>query len=145
MMKTTLHIALFILAGTALVAWLPEQQDQRSRGERIYTSYCLRCHGRDGRGLDGMKNIRERSVVQGPTSVLVQTIAFGASGRDPIRATGVRPTMPAFPYDDQALADVAVYTSHMMAGKTIALSVRDVQEMKQAYRDSVLRALSQRQ
>jgi len=114
---------------------------QRTRGERVYISYCRRCHGGDGRGIDGYRNIRDRQVLRGDSALIVTTIAFGATGIDPAKASGIRATMPAFPFKDQDLADVASYVVYMMAGRTLQLSDTDVRAIKDAYQNEALRRI----
>jgi len=138
MMKALLFSTLLLCTASVVHAVVPEQRDQLLRGARVYTSYCKRCHGVDGRGIDGYRNIRDRQVLRGDSSMLVTTVAFGATGIDPTKPTGIRATMPAFPFRDQDLADVASYVAHMMAGRTLELTAEDVRAIKTAYQDAAL-------
>lgn len=141
MMKALLFSILLLCTTELVQAVAPNAGDQHRRGSRVYISYCRRCHGADGRGIDGYRNIRDREVLRGDSNALVVTIAFGATGRDPAKATGIRATMPAFPFRDQDLADVASYVAYMMAGRTLQLSTTDVRAIKDAYQDEALRRM----
>lgn len=140
-MNTLLTSILFVVLTCAVSATDAEQRSQQQRGERVYISYCRRCHGSDGRGIEGYRNIRDRRVLRGDSAALVTTIAFGATGIDPAKATGIRATMPAFPFRDQDLADVASYVASMMAGRTLALTAADVRKIKEAYQNETLRRI----
>lgn len=141
MMKALLTSILFVGLTCAVSATDADQRSQQQRGERVYISYCRRCHGADGHGIEGYRNIRERGVLRGDSATLVTTIAFGATGIDPAKPSGIRATMPAFPFRDQDLADVASYVAAMMAGRTLTLTTADVRTIKEAYQNEALRRI----
>lgn len=113
------------------------------RGEEIFRSYCARCHGDDGRGVDGYRSIRDREIWKKPLHHGVATMVYGAVGTDPVEANGVRRTMPPIPYSDQDVAAVLMYTYKTFGGRTLTITSTDVQREKKAYRDRLLKRLQQ--
>jgi mono/diheme cytochrome c family protein len=125
---------------TSVVAFAAQSTQ---RGEEIFRSYCARCHGDDGRGVDGYRSIRDREIWKKPLQQGVATMVYGAVGSDPVEPNGVRRTMPPIPYYDQDVAAVLMYTYKTFAGRTMTITSADVQREKQAYRTQLLKRLQQ--
>jgi len=143
----TTGIVLFVVA-LSVVAW---QQDARTtassptmRGSEIFASYCSRCHGSDGYGVDGRANLRKRTHIWSahPDSVL-RVLVFGAAASDDYQGA-TRGAMPPMPYNDKDIASTAMYLLETFGTRTVALSAADVDRIRKEYRKATLQRLREK-
>jgi len=115
------YAALCIIA--MLLPSLAWTQGQAERGQAIYTQYCTRCHGADGRGGPMVtmlpvrpRNLADRAYMQTRTAEqLFEVIKQGGN------AQGLSPTMPGFgkQISDAQVRDTVAYI-RTLAGPTSA-------------------------
>lgn len=133
-MRRALLVLAVALAGVGLLtgglAWLlndPRPQPGASRGERLYVSFCVGCHGVDGRGSwrAALFLIRPGDLTAGtaqPERYVFDLIKHGG-------ASIGRPGMPAFgaQLSDEEIRELVVYVRSLPARRTSepARSTRD--------------------
>jgi mono/diheme cytochrome c family protein len=106
-----------------------------NRGATLYTTYCLHCHGADGRGaapylapLAGNPNLLEKD-----SSSLVNVVLNG-SGQLVIDGVPAPYPMPSYRtvLNDQEIADVLTFTRHSWSNNAGPVAVSAVQKMRDA-------------
>jgi mono/diheme cytochrome c family protein len=104
-----------------------------NRGAILYTTYCLHCHGADGRGaapylapLAGNPNLLEKDA-----SSLVNVVLNG-SGQLVIDGMPAPYPMPAYRtvLNDQEIADVLTFTRQSWSNNQGPVAVTDVRKMR---------------
>jgi mono/diheme cytochrome c family protein len=104
-------------------------------GARVYTAYCMHCHGADGRGfapmlapLAGNPNVLEKD----PSSLINVTL----NGTDDLVLNGVPAPYPMPRYspvlNDQQVADVLTFIRGAWNNNTPAVQAEDVAKMRKA-------------
>jgi mono/diheme cytochrome c family protein len=106
-----------------------------NRGATLYTTYCLHCHGADGRGvapylapLAGNPNLLEKDA-----SSLVNVVLNG-SGQLVIDGVPAPYPMPAYrtQMNDQEIADLLSFVRQSWSNNQGPVAATDVQKMRQA-------------
>jgi mono/diheme cytochrome c family protein len=111
-----------------------------AQGERLYRSYCQRCHGANG---EGSFNISRSSLWSKQPTDLVKIIAFGARG--PSSPTkGFHRAMPPAPYNDEQIAHVAMYVMQTIGRRDVVVSVEEVRRTRRQHLDSIQRKIKSR-
>jgi cytochrome c oxidase cbb3-type subunit 3 len=91
----------------------PEYEEARAMGKRLFLTYCMQCHGSDGRGARGFPNLADDDWLWGGSAE--QITASIAQGRNAV--------MPAHAHlGDEAIDNVTTYV--------MSLSGRDVDAAK---------------
>lgn len=107
----------------------------RSRGAVLYTTYCLHCHGADGKGaapylapLAGNPNLLEKEATS-----LVNVVLNGSL---PLIIDGLPAPYPMPAYrtvlSDQEVADVVTFTRQSWSNNRGPVTASDVQKMRSA-------------
>lgn len=133
-------VALGIGTAAAVVAMCPTRPDATlQRGAEVYKEYCVRCHGNDGRGVDGVRRINDRQLWNGPVDSVIVTLAYGAKARhDVADKNGRRLTMPPIPYGDADIAAVTSYLYETFKGRRVDVDANDVRAAKDRHRSTLL-------
>jgi mono/diheme cytochrome c family protein len=106
-----------------------------NRGATLYTTYCLHCHGADGRGvapylapLAGNPNLLEKD----PSSLV--NVVLNGSGQLVIDGVPAPYPMPSYRavLNDQDIADVLTFTRHSWSNNREPVAASDVQKMRKA-------------
>ena len=104
-----------------------------NRGATLYTTYCLHCHGADGRGvapylapLAGNPNLLEKD----PSSLV--NVVLNGSGQLVIDGVPAPYPMPSYRtvLNDQDIADVLTFTRHSWSNHQEPVAASDVQKMR---------------
>lgn len=89
-----------------------------SAGESVFTTYCVACHGADGRGMVGAPNLVDEETLWGnELAAMAYVIKYGIrSGHEKARFS----QMPAYGldknpygYEEQMLSDLTYYVGHL--------------------------------
>jgi mono/diheme cytochrome c family protein len=136
LMRRPASIVAGICAAATIMAMRPQPTPAViDRGAAVYREYCVRCHGTDGGGVDGMRSIRDRHLWRGPVDSVIVTLAFGAAARnDAPDAAGRRLAMPPIPYNDADVAAVTTYLFQAFKGRGVTVDANTVRAVKERYR-----------
>lgn len=139
---------MLFVAALGSIAWQDDADaattPSSKRGSEIFASYCSRCHGPDGNGVNGRADLRKRTTIWGahPDKVLTVLI-FGAAASDDHQGQ-IRGAMPPMPYNDADIASTATYLLHTFGGRLINISEADVERVRAAHRKATLQRLRQK-
>jgi len=103
-----------------------------SRGQIVYTKFCLTCHQVDGSGVPNMNPplIRTKWTL-GSKTVLIQQVLKGSSGKVEIDGDTFSNTMPPLKtLTDQQIADVLTYVRNSFGNKASAVTVAEVKAIR---------------
>lgn len=131
-------IALCIGIGITVLSLRPQPAPRTvmmERGATVFRQYCVRCHGVDGGGRDGVRSIKDRPIWTGPVDSVLITLAYGAAARnDAPDASGRRLAMPPIPYADEDIAAVAMYGYATFKGRRVTVDAAAVRAAKDRHR-----------
>ncbi|HRK04836.1 MAG TPA: cytochrome c [Chlorobiota bacterium] len=121
-----------VVAAVAVVTGfvMSPNNDSLNRGQTVYDEYCLRCHGAEGAGGDGLVTVQGRAVLKDDPQKLISTLLYGASGSVDRHGTAARASMPPIPYNDKDVAAVATFVLQRIAGRSIVIREEDVSRVR---------------
>ena len=128
-------VAVYVLRGLIAVTFIAllstgcqeEMHSSEERGMVLFTQYCVRCHGAEGKGIDANPNISISPLMKGDPDSLIRTLAFGMTGKRDGNHMGRR-SMPPVPYDAAGIAAIATYVRQEFGGMTDTVSVYQVEK-----------------
>lgn len=103
-----------------------------TRGQSVYTKYCLTCHQVDGSGVPNMNPpLIKTKWTLGSKTVLIQQVLKGSSGKVEIDGDTFSNTMPPLKtLTDQQIADVLTYVRNSFGNKASAVGVAEVKAVR---------------
>ncbi|MCC5922029.1 MAG: cytochrome c [Cyclobacteriaceae bacterium] len=110
-----------------------ELSEVELNGRKVYRTYCLACHQKDGSGVRNMyPPVRESDWVEGDVKRLVDLIVNGLSGPIVVNGEEYNGVMPAQDYltDDQ-IAAVLTYMRLNMGNKASEVTTEEVNRIRQ--------------
>lgn len=140
--------ALLLVTALSAISWQRSAPSTTGtaqvRGSEIFASYCSRCHGSNGSGVDGRANLRKRTHIWSPhPDSVLRVLIFGAAASDDYQGA-TRGAMPPMPYNDKDIAGTAMYLLNTFGGKMIDISEADVERVRVAHRKATLQRLRQK-
>ncbi|WP_207427577.1 cytochrome c [Pedobacter sp. SYSU D00535] len=102
-----------------------------SRGQAVYTTYCLPCHQADGGGVPGLNApLIKTSQVLGSKPALINIILKGMQGVE-IDGEMYSNAMPPMTHlTNQQIADVLTYVRNNFGNKASAVTVAEVNAVR---------------
>jgi mono/diheme cytochrome c family protein len=103
-----------------------------SRGQNVYTTYCLTCHQVDGSGVPNLNPpLIQTKWTLGSKTVLIEQVLKGSNGKVEIDGETFHNTMPPLAtLTDQQIADVLTYVRNNFGNKASAVSVAEVKAVR---------------
>ena len=101
------------------------------RGHTVFTEYCVRCHGADGEGTEGVPSINTSVLMRQEADSLINVLTFGKESR---YAQGTHRAMPPIPYNAKDIAAAATYLRQRFGARTDTVTVSDVERVQRAFR-----------
>ena len=103
-----------------------------TRGQAVYTKYCLTCHQVDGSGVPNMNPpLIKTKWTLGSKTVLIQQVLKGSSGKVEIDGDTFSNTMPPLKtLTDQQIADVLTYVRNSFGNKASAVGIGEVKAVR---------------
>jgi mono/diheme cytochrome c family protein len=103
-----------------------------TRGQTVYTKYCLTCHQVDGSGVPNMNPpLIKTKWTLGSKTVLIQQVLKGSSGKVEIDGDTFSNTMPPLKtLTDQQIADVLTYVRNSFGNKASAVGIAEVKAVR---------------
>jgi mono/diheme cytochrome c family protein len=135
MKKIIVSITALLFAGIGVFAQQPLPADVQAsvtRGEKLYTLYCLACHQKSGKGVPHMNPpLTQTSYVSGDKVKLVSWVLKGSTEKADIDGKSYSNNMPAQNYlkDDQ-IADVLTYVRTSFGNSYPAITADDVKGIR---------------
>jgi mono/diheme cytochrome c family protein len=103
-----------------------------SRGQNVYTKYCLTCHQVDGSGVPNLNPpLIQTKWTLGSKTVLIEQVLKGSNGKVEIDGETFHNTMPPLAtLTDQQIADVLTYVRNNFGNKASAVTVAEVKAIR---------------
>lgn len=135
-------VALAALAAVACAARTPPPEDpatlgaRKERGRTLYRQLCFMCHQLDGRGVPGQFPPLERSdYLAADPKRAIHVVVFGLAGKIRVNGVDYDNAMPAFPLDDQQIADVLTYVGDAFGNRLPPVTAAEVAAVRAAAGD----------
>jgi mono/diheme cytochrome c family protein len=103
-----------------------------TRGQAVYTQYCLTCHQADGSGVPNLNPplIRTKWTL-GSKTVLIEQVLKGSSGKVEIDGETFNNSMPPLAtLTDQQIADVLTYVRNNFGNKASIVTPAEVKAVR---------------
>jgi mono/diheme cytochrome c family protein len=103
-----------------------------TRGNTVYTQYCLTCHQVDGSGVPNLNPpLIQTKWTLGPKTVLIEQVLKGSSGKVEIDGETFHNTMPPLAtLTDQQIADVLTYVRNSFGNKASMVTPAEVKAVR---------------
>jgi mono/diheme cytochrome c family protein len=103
-----------------------------SRGQTVYTKYCLTCHQVDGSGVPNLNPpLIQTQWTLGSKTILIEQVLKGSNGKVEIDGETFHNTMPPLAtLTDQQIADVLTYVRNNFGNKASAVTVAEVKAIR---------------
>jgi len=103
-----------------------------TRGNTVYTLYCLTCHQVDGSGVPNLNPpLIQTKWTLGPKTVLIEQVLKGSSGKVEIDGETFHNTMPPLAtLTDQQIADVLTYVRNSFGNKASMVTPAEVKAVR---------------
>ena len=103
-----------------------------TRGQAVYTKYCLTCHQVDGSGVPNMNPpLIQTKWTLGSKTVLIEQVLKGSNGKVEIDGETFHNTMPPLAtLTDQQIADVLTYVRNNFGNKASRVTVAEVKAIR---------------
>jgi mono/diheme cytochrome c family protein len=103
-----------------------------SRGQIVYTKFCLTCHQVDGSGVPNLNPpLIKTKWTLGSKTVLIQQVLKGSSGKVEIDGDRFGNTMPPLKtLTDQQIADVLTYVRNSFGNKASMVTTTEVKAVR---------------
>ena len=143
--SSIMRAVLSVLVGVLVMSCTDDGRQTTDAGRRtpdggkIYTDYCLRCHGADGSGSSDVPDIRGRGIWQAPKDSVLFVLVFGMATQ--YSADSVMRTMPPLPYTDAEIAAVGRYVNTLIGKREVAYEAADVARVRTAHKKRLLDGL----
>lgn len=125
-------IALVLITSTIVYAQTNSLNDSIKRGKVVYDKVCLSCHMADGGGVPNMNPpLSQTSYVLGDKNKLIGIVLNGMTDRIPIEDEYYSNNMaPHKDLNNQQIADVLTYVRNSFGNKASAVTVADVNAVR---------------
>lgn len=103
-----------------------------TRGNTMYTQYCLTCHQVDGSGVPNLNPpLIQTKWTLGPKTILIEQVLKGSSGKVEIDGETFHNTMPPLAtLTDQQIADVLTYVRNSFGNKASMVTPAEVKAVR---------------
>lgn len=103
-----------------------------TRGNTVYTQYCLTCHQVDGSGVPNLNPpLIQTKWTLGPKTILIEQVLKGSSGKVEIDGETFHNTMPPLAkLTDQQIADVLTYVRNNFGNKASIVTPAEVKAVR---------------
>jgi mono/diheme cytochrome c family protein len=103
-----------------------------SRGQTVYTTFCLTCHQVDGSGVHNLNPpLIKTKWTLGPKTVLIEQVLKGSNGKVEIDGETFHNTMPPLAtLTDQQIADVLTYVRNNFENKASQVTPAEVKAVR---------------
>ena len=113
--------------------WSFNVPEELEEGAKLYTQYCLTCHGPDGKGAEGLiPPLSQTDWVTGDKGRLIRIMLSGLSGEIAVNGEKYNQEMPAYDYlSDEEIADLLTFIRNDLGNKSSAIITGEVYEERQ--------------
>lgn len=103
-----------------------------TRGQTVYTKFCLTCHQIDGSGVPNLNPpLTPNKWTQGSKTVLIEQVIKGSNGKVEIDGDTFHNTMPPMAtLTDQQIADVLTYVRNNFGNKASQVTPAEVKAVR---------------
>jgi mono/diheme cytochrome c family protein len=103
-----------------------------SRGQTVYTTFCLTCHQVDGSGVPNLNPpLIKTKWTLGPKTVLIEQVLKGSNGKVEIDGETFHNTMPPLAtLTDQQIADVLTFVRNNFGNKASQVTPAEVKAVR---------------
>jgi mono/diheme cytochrome c family protein len=103
-----------------------------TRGQTVYTTFCLTCHQVDGSGVPNLNPpLIKTKWTLGPKTVLIEQVLKGSNGKVEIDGETFHNTMPPLAtLTDQQIADVLTYVRNNFENKASQVTPAEVKAVR---------------
>jgi mono/diheme cytochrome c family protein len=130
-MKKTITLVTFIFI---TVSFMSFQQKPKfdlkasvTRGQEVYTSYCVSCHQEKGEGIEDVyPPLAKSDYLATDKKKLIQMVLHGVSGEMKVNGKIYNGEMTGFDLTDQEVSDVLNYVKNSFGNKGDVIKPEDV-------------------
>lgn len=132
MKKTIITLSFLLICTVILFAQANTPAASKTRGKKIYDTYCLACHQADGMGVPNMNPpLSKTSWVTGDKTKLIQVVLKGFAVSVPIDGEDYSNNMAPHNFlKDQEIADVLTYVRSSFGNKSSAVTSAEVKAVR---------------
>lgn len=114
--------------------WSYDVPSDLAEGARLYTQYCLTCHGPEGKGAEGLiPPLAGTSWVTGDKGRLIRVTLFGISEEIEVEGIKYQQEMPAFEHlDDEELAEILTFIRNSFGNQSSAVIAGEILEERKS-------------
>ncbi|WP_373497443.1 PQQ-dependent sugar dehydrogenase [Aquiflexum sp.] len=114
--------------------WAYEVPVELEAGAKLYTQYCLTCHGPDGKGAEDLiPPLSQTDWVTGNKGRLIRVMLMGLSGEITVNGQKYNQEMPAYDHlSDQEIADLLTFIRNDFGNKSGAVIAGEVFEERKS-------------
>jgi len=125
-------VAALLLAVLLISACSTDEPRSVQRGREVFAEYCVRCHGADGMGTEGVPAIRTSPLMRQDLDSLIGVLAYGKESR---YGQGTHRAMPPIPYSAADIAAVASFIRQEFGMQRDTVAVPHVERVMRSFRE----------